>query len=424
MAAEQRKLEDYYANRPIPLNKRKHWLHVAAIYFGLTASLSSFTTAGSYITGLSLSQAIVSNITSYCVLALVFFLPMGIIGAREGLNTYNIGEGAFGALGSKLTTALVVTIIPSIGWYGIQVSIAADALSLGLGSPEALTPWIMIFLGILFAIPAMYGITSMAWLDFISIPIILFIVGFGLYKAIHIGGGMDGLFAYEPETAKSILWGINLSVGGMIIGTTFLPDYARWTHKKPSGIALSGFVGLSPELLLVIVGVIMALTASTLGVDQPWNVAEVLHALGLPVVALFLVIILQWTTNITAAYSSGLALEKIFGWSRFWWTFISAVLGTALAMFGIIDHFINFIMLLSIFVSPVAGVIMSDYFLVAKGKLIRKDLIYWPGIVSWIFGSVFAYFFPYFIEAINGLIAGGVFYWLYHVITSKKKGEA
>lgn len=414
---DQRQLEDYYANRPVPQSQRKKWIQVGAIYFGLTASLSAFTTAGSYITGLSLGQAIISNILSFFILTLVFFLPMGIIGAREGLNTYNIGESAFGTLGSKLTTALIVTIIPSVGWYGIQVSIAADALALGLNTSDHLMPWLMISLGVLFAIPAMYGVTSMAWLDYLSIPIILFIVGFGFFKALTLVDGFGGLFSYEPDVSKSILWGINLSVGGMLIGTTFLPDYTRWIENKRSGVLKSGFVGLSPELILVSIGLVMALTASTLGVDQPWNVAQVLHALGLPIIALFLVIILQWTTNITAAYSSGLALQKVFGWSRFWWTLIAAIVGTALAIFGIIDHFIDFIILLSIFVSPVAGVIMSDYFVVNRMQLRKvKQQIYWPGVISWAVGSAFAYFFPYFIEAINGLLCGGVIYYILHLI--------
>lgn len=420
MQIDQKQLEDYYANKPVPLEYRKGWIQVGAIYFGLTASLSAFTTAGSYITGLPLGKAILANVLSYFILALIFFFPMGVIGVREGINTYNIGERAFGIFGSKLATALIVTIIPSVGWYGIQVSIAADALALGLNTPDSLMPLLMIVLGIVFALPAMYGITSMAWLDYISVPIIIFIVGFGFIKALTLAEGFSGLFSYEPDVQKSILWGINLSVGGMIIGTTFLPDYTRWIDNKPSGVLKAGFLGLSPELILVSIGLVMALTASTLGVDQPWNVAQVLHALGLPIIALFLVIILQWTTNITAAYSSGLALQRVFGWSRFWWTLIAAVVGTILAIFGIIDHFIDFIILLSVFVSPVAGVIMSDYYFVNRMELKRKNRhIYWPGIISWLIGSAFAYFFPYFIEAINGLICGGMIYYLIHFVKER-----
>src|SRR5699024_2505524 len=217
---------------------------------------------------------------------------------------------------------------------------------------------------------------------------------FGFFKALSIGS-VDGLLSYVPSDPQNIFWSINLSIGGMIIGLTFLPDYTRWMKSDKKQTLLAGFVGLSPELVLVSIGLVMALTATTLGVDQPWNVALVLGALGLPAIAMFLVIILQWTTNITAAYSTGLALQKAFGGSRFWLTFLSGLIGTLLSIFGIIDHFIEFLNLLAILVSPIAGVIISDYFFTKKRNL-EVTNFHWSGVVSVIIGGVFAFLFPYF----------------------------
>src|SRR5699024_7339134 len=119
-------------------------------------------------------------------------------------------------------------IIPCVGWYGVQVSIAADALSLGLGlSDEVWAPIFMILLGVIFALPAMYGITSMAWLDYLSIPIILFITGFGVVKALGISG-LEGIFSYQPEEAYTVVWGANLIIGSMVVGASFISDYTRW----------------------------------------------------------------------------------------------------------------------------------------------------------------------------------------------------
>src|SRR5699024_4277163 len=146
-------------------------------------------------------QSIWSIIFGTIALVFIFYVPLGLIGAKEGLNTYIIAESAFGEKGSSIAAALVITIIPCVGWYGVQVSIAADALSLGLGlSDEVWAPIFMILLGVIFALPAMYGITSMAWLDYLSIPIILFITGFGVVKALGISG-LEGIFSYQPEEA-------------------------------------------------------------------------------------------------------------------------------------------------------------------------------------------------------------------------------
>lgn len=167
----------------------------------------------------------------------------------------------------------------------------------------------------------------------------------------------------------------------------------------------------------------MALTATTLGVDEPWNISQVLSVLGLPAIALIFVILLQWTTNIVAAYSAGLALTKAFGWSRFWWTLIVAIVGTALSIFGIVKFFLLFLGLLAVFVSPVAGVLISEYFFVSKGQFNRKEGFYWPGIITWLIGGFVAYLIPYFIPAVNGFIISFVLYTVYHKFIKKTPNE-
>src|SRR5699024_8576783 len=127
--------------------RKMHWFGVAAIYFGMTAALSSFVSGGTLIVNLDFTQSIWSIIFGTIALVFIFYVPLGLIGAKEGLNTYIIAESAFGEKGSSIAAALVITIIPCVGWYGVQVSIAADALSLGLGlSDEVWAPIFMILL--------------------------------------------------------------------------------------------------------------------------------------------------------------------------------------------------------------------------------------------------------------------------------------
>ena len=413
--------EGKYAKQPIPEDKKKGWLGVAAIYFGMTAALSAFATGGALISGLTLMQSIMATLLGTGILVFLFFIPTGYIGAKEGLNTYMIGEAAFGSKGSNLATAFIITIIPSIGWYGVQVSIAADALTEVLGGNQSLTPWIMIFLGILFCLPAMFGVVSMAWLDYLAIPAILIITVYGFSQVMSITG-MRGLFDFTPATSQSIVWGANLMIGSLVVGASFTADYTRWTKNKLSHVTYAGIAGIFPPLLiLTIVAAMMGISAASVGnIDEPWNIAEVMKVLGLPLISLFLVIIMQWSTNITSSYSAGLALTKVFGWSRFWWTLIAAIVGTTLSLLGIMQYFINFLEVLATFVAPAAGVIMSEYFFVSKRNLDRKKGIYWPGIISWLIGGALAYLLPFFIPAVNGAIIAGVVYYLYHLLRSNK----
>lgn len=416
--------EGKYAQTPIPENKRKHWFTVAAIYFGMTAALSSFASGGALISGLSLAQSIFAIVAAVFLLVFVFYVPMGYIGAREGLNTYVIGESAFGVKGSNIATAFIITIIPCVGWYGVQVAIASEALNEVLGGNEALLPWIMIALGIIFCIPAMYGVISMAWLDYLAIPAIIIITIYGFNKAISITG-LEGLWSFEPATQQSIVWGINLIVGSMVVGVSFVSDYTRWTKNKLSHVSLSGVVGIFPPMLiLTVIAAMMGISASSLGdIDEPWNIAAVMKQLGLPLISLALVIIMQWSTNITSSYSAGLALTKVFGWSRFWWTLVAGILGTLLSLFGIMQYFIEFLGILAAFVSPAAGVIISEYFLVSKGTFNKKQGIYWPGILAWLIGGFSALFIPFFIPAINGVVIGALVYYVYHVMIKTNPRE-
>jgi cytosine permease len=403
---------------------RKPWTYSASIYMGMTAVISASMAGGGMIAGLTISQSIIALILGLAVLILVFFVPLGKIGASEGLNTYIIGEAAFGKQGSVIATSLVVTAIPCIAWYGIQVSIAAFAIAgvFNLGTMGGNI--FMVVFGLLFAVPPILGIKSMAWLNYVSIPVMVVMVIVGVTKSINILGGIEGVWAYAPETNQGILWGINLEIGMIVVGASFIADYTRWQKDKISNILASGVVGLYPfTLLLTVAGMIMSLTAVSLGVNEPWNIVEVMIKIGMPAIALVLIFLLQWTTAITSIYSSGLALTKAFGGKRYFWSIASAVLGILFSLTGIINYFLGFVSLIGIWVSPVAGVIIADYYVVSKNKLNLKEGIYWPGIISWLIGGIVAWKIQFFIPAVNAVIISGLCYIVYHKLIRTKNSQ-
>ncbi|MFD1385972.1 purine-cytosine permease family protein [Oceanobacillus oncorhynchi subsp. oncorhynchi] len=420
MSNSAKEQEKSYIQERIPSSQKKSWIGVAAIYFGMTAAISSFSAGGGLITGLNLTNSFISAVAGIVLLLLIFFIPLGFIGAREGYNTYLIGEYIFGKKATNLITGLVIAVLPGVGWYAVQVSIAAEAVN-QMFTTGNLTNLFIIVLGILFVIPALFGITSMSWLDYISIPAILLITILGFVKVISISSLSDA-FAYVPSTNQSIFWGINLIIGASVAGACFSPDYTRWIKGDVKTVTYTGATGIiAPKVALTAVGSMMALTATTIGVDEPWDISQVLAALGLPGLSMILIVLLQWTTTIVAAYSAGIALTKAVGWSRFWWTFIVAIIGVILALFGIIKYFIPFLNILAAFVSPVAAIIITEYFFINKRKLTNKGSFYWPSIIFWFVGGCSAFIIPFFIPAINSFIVSMVGYYLYHKFTSKTK---
>lgn len=412
----QTNIEEQYSQKPIPESMRKNWFYPASVFLGMCAVLASSMAGGSLISGLTFVESIIAMVLGLLGLLLFFYVPLGKIGAEQGLNTYFIGECAFGKRGSDFLTAFIVTIIPAAAWYGIQVSIATQALAAVFPMSKAVFNIVTIIFGVVFAIPAAYGILSMAWLNWVSMPVMIYVIIFGVFKALSLSG-MEGIMSYTPETNMGILWGINMQIGMIAIGCCSVSDFTRWIKNKWSDVTYSGLAGLFPAtIVLGIAGMMMALTSAQYGVTESWNIIEVLISLKMPAMALILVFLLQWTTCITSVYSSSLALHKVFGGSRFYLAFIFAAAGTILALVNIMSKFLGFVSLLASWVPPIGGVIIAEYYFVSKGDFKRREGIYWPGVISVIIGGLVAWKSTFFIPAINGLVISAIVYYVYHKI--------
>lgn len=419
----QRSYEEEYSQKAIPESMKKHWMYPASVFLGMCAVLISSMAGGGLISGLTFVQAIIALVLGLAVLLVVFYVPIGKIGASEGVNTYVLGECAFGKTGSNIATSLLVTILPAAAWYGVGVSVATQALASVIPMSKVTFNIITILLGVLFATPAAFGILSMAWLNWLSIPVMVFIIIFGVSKALSITG-MPGILAYTPEQNLGILWGINLQIGMLTVGCCSVADYTRWIKNEKGSVFKSGIVGLFPAtILLAIAGMMMALTSAEAGVTETWNIVEVMIHIGMPSLALILVFLLQWTTSITSSYSSGLALQKIFGGSRFVLTYVFAALGTVFALSNIISKFMDFVTLLASWVPPIAGVMIAEYYFVSRKTFDSKQKVYWPGFISAIIGGIVSWKFTFFIPAVNGFVISGLIYYVYHKVTGQCKIE-
>lgn len=409
------KVEEEYALKRIPDALRRPWTYPAILYMGMCAVIACAMGGGGLISGLSFRDALIAMFIGIFILIFLFWVPLGKIGSQEGLNTYKIGECAYGRVGTNIVTSLVVTALPTFGWYGVEVAIAAQAFAGAFGWGTLQTNILIILFGLIFAIPAMYGFVRMVWLDYICIPIIGFIAIYGVIKSGMMLGGVAEVWSYTPPaaTAFGLFFGINLMIGMIAEGCAFSPDYTRWTKNKWSEIIKGGAVGILPfTAFLGISGMIMALTAK--GVTEPWNIVEVMIHLGMPAFALMLIFLLQWTTCLLAVYSSGLALKNTFGWSRFWWTFLSAIVGIIFALSGILHYFLSFLAILAAWIPAAVAVILIEYYWISHKKLNSKKGwhgIHLPGVIAWFIGGFIAYVFPtYGIPALNGMAISAAIY--------------
>lgn len=121
--------EEEYSQKTIPSELRRHWFYAASVYLGMCAVLACSMAGGGLIYGLKFSEAVAAMFGGLIALLILFYIPLGKIGTEQGLYTYYIGECAFGKYGSNIATSFIVTAIPCIAWYGIEVEIATQALA-------------------------------------------------------------------------------------------------------------------------------------------------------------------------------------------------------------------------------------------------------------------------------------------------------
>jgi len=162
-----------------------------------------------------------------------------------------------------------------------------------------------------------------------------------------------------------------------------------------------------------------------------YDISVFLSTAGLPFVGMIALILATWTTNVSNAYSGGLALSVMLGQDEKksqMTTAIAGIIGTVLAATGVLDSIQGFLALLSAIVPADMGVMIADYWIINKGKLesftIRKGF-YAPGIIAFALGAFVACMtggtfasipalavlnIPFFVGPINGIVVSLIIY--------------
>ena len=154
--------------------------------------------------------------------------------------------------------------------------------------------------------------------------------------------------------------------------------------------------------------------------------------LGLPIIAMLVLILATWTTNTGNAYMTGLAACKMFSVkdkNRPMVTLLCAVLGIVLAVIGLADFLNTYISILGAVVPPVMGVVICDYFVCCKGKKENWSPVRgvnWIGVIAWVIGGGFALLetlgvITVFSSALDGVILSFIAYWILYALLKNTK---
>ena len=317
--------------------------------------------------------------------ACVGYLTMRV-GIDTRLSTYNVILFSFGRAGSHLVNLILAVTL--LGWYGVTADLFGRALSQAVNDTFAvgIAPGIFTIAGgALMVATTIYGFRAIDRLSRIAVPLLAALLVYGVWTVLQGTGVAEliGATVRPHATITSISAGISIIIGSFFVGVTLVPDLSRFARGRRDAISGSFLsYGLGFPLVLLLSG-LPALVS-----PEPDLIAS-MTSLGLGIFALIVMVFATWTTNINNLYSASLSIARTVPNVRDWViTLAAGLLGTLLALAGIMDHFVAFLILLGIIVPPIAGIYLADYFLIRPTRVSHEQTdavpkFRWIAIVSW-----------------------------------------
>jgi len=377
---------------------------------------------------MTLKSALLAIIFGSIVLQVVGW-AVGTIAAREGLGGALVTRWAgFGRVGSTIV-GLILGLL-ALGFFGILTATFAAGMLQATGIFN-MAIWCIIS-GIGMTLIVTYGIKIMAFAANIALP--LFLIGtVWCAVAMFAKVGIGAIASYVPAVQIPLVAGIVIVAGSYMTGALLTPDYARFVRNGKQVFGLVLISTLVGDVGVCLVGVMMALAVQSGDV-----VACIASLAGLGGVILLTASSVQ-ICNISL-YSSTMSINNFFNlivgakWNRAVVSLVIGIIGTILAVAGILNYFANILTIVGTYLPSLAAVIVTDYFFLKrqrkefdeareKNSLPAKIEIWNPmALIAWIAGGFVAQFVTWGIPSVNGIVVGGVLYFVLMKIYGAARG--
>jgi putative hydroxymethylpyrimidine transporter CytX len=331
----------------------------------------------------ALLAIIIGSITGSILLSLA-----GKIGSDHAIPSLIGIRPAFGLYGAYL--AAILNIIQLIGWTTFEILILSKAAQ-QLTNLHVTFVWNIIF-GLIIALFGIFGplflvkqwLSKFAiWIVYASSIIILVtLLSQNFSNAISTTGkDMSFFVALDLVIAMPISW------------MPLVSDYNRFA-KTSKGAFVGTLVGFSlTNIIFYLGGVLM-------GHGDISSIIISIQAILFGFI--LLVMIVDEVDNAFAdIYSAAISTQSIFHNLNQRYLIIGfSVLSTVLSIFISIEGYEQFLLLIGALFIPLFGVLLTDYFVIKRGKY-QNDMLYsndntlmkigYPAIVSWAIGAVLYY---------------------------------
>lgn len=349
----------------------------AIIWFGVAISVSEIQ-AGIGIGTMSSGGSLwIPLILGHLLGGILLFL-VGLIGARVRLNAMEMTSSAFGKYGSKFFAAL--NVLQLVAWVAVlnaQGAVALTSLNLPISFPV-----ICIFLASLIALWVYLGLNRIAKITTVVMAVLvllLVVVSFRFFDVLPAVGAIAG------NSSTLGFWNIfEISIAMPISWLPVISDYTKDVEKPVNATAVSAVAYTIASLWMYFIGVEIA------SIGPNCDIAQAILLANLGVSGIIIVVLSTITTNFLAANSAGESAKVIY--NRLNPKAVGIVvsgLSALIAISGIMNHYIDFLYLISSVFGPMAAVLLVSFYL---GKDTHGDVRTWYwNIFSWFSGFIVYY---------------------------------
>ena len=366
------------------MEKRTGLFANGIIWFGVAISVSEIE-AGIEIGAASAANTLWLPLVLGHVLGGIMLFFVGLIGARVRLNAMETTTSTFGKYGSKFFAAL--NTFQLLAWVAVLNAQGASALA-GLNLPIsfALT---CVILAVLIAIWVYVGlrrsanVTTVVMAALTVLLAILSVKLFGLGDALASSPASSKIASTVAGAAATLgFWNIfEISIAMPISWLPVISDYTKDVEKPVKATAISAVAYTVASLWMYIIGIEIA------GLGANNNIAQAILLAGLGIPGIIIVVLSTVTTNFLAANSAGESAKAIYNkLNPKIAGVVVSILSAALAISGIMEHYISFLYLIASVFAPMAAVLLVSFYLVKNRS---ETLGFWLwNIFAWLGGFV------------------------------------
>lgn len=356
------------------MEKRTGLFSNGIIWFGVAISVSEIE-AGIEIGAASAPGSLWLPLVLGHLLGGILLFFVGLIGARVRLNAMETTSSTFGKYGSNFFAAL--NVFQLLAWVAVLNAQGASALA-GLNLPISF-PFTCVILAVLIAIWVFVGLKRSANVTTVVMAALAILLAVLTVKLFGVGA--SGALTAGAATSAALLgfWNIfEISIAMPISWLPVISDYTKDVEKPVKATAVSAAAYTFASLWMYIIGV----EISGLGAGN--NIAQAILLAGLGIPGIVIVVLSTVTTNFLAANSAGESSKAIYGKinPKIAGVIVS-LLSAALAISGIMEHYISFLYLIASVFAPMAAVLLVSFYF---GKELAGKAFWLWNLFAWLAG--------------------------------------